>query len=258
MRGSLQNCGADLLVRSRPSGRIGRDESVPRGPGGPPYSEKGVTLIELLVVITLVAAISTGLLMAMRIALNTLEKTQTRLEENRRAMSIQQLIGRQIGGVMPVMAECGGLHAVFNGTPDTLHLVTTYSLEEGARGYPRVVEFRALPDPGGGVKLVMSEQVYGGPASTVAACPGRFFPAGLGASMVLAEHLAYCRFAYHEAIPEAIDAGNWVLGWDRPILPSAVRIEMAPQEFNPSRLPIATLHIPIHITREMPTLYVDQ
>ena len=46
------------------------------------HSQRGVTLIELLVVITLVAAISTGLLMAMRIALNTMEKTQVRLEEN--------------------------------------------------------------------------------------------------------------------------------------------------------------------------------
>jgi ATP-dependent helicase HrpB len=29
--------GADPLVRSRPPGRLGRDEGVPRGPGGPPH-----------------------------------------------------------------------------------------------------------------------------------------------------------------------------------------------------------------------------
>src|SRR5437660_526248 len=29
--------GADPLVRSRPPGRLRRDEGVPRGPGGPPY-----------------------------------------------------------------------------------------------------------------------------------------------------------------------------------------------------------------------------
>jgi prepilin-type N-terminal cleavage/methylation domain-containing protein len=227
--------------------------------------ERGVTLIELLVVITLIAAISTGLLMAMRIALNTMEKTQRRLEENRRAMSIQQLIGREIGGVMPVLADCGGSRGAFNGTVDTLHLVTSYSLEEGSRGYPRVVQFRAMQDPGGGVRLVMTERIYSGPASTAAACPG-YVPPGLGGGplggsggeMVLAENLAYCRFAYHEVIPEAIDAGNWVYGWDRPSLPSAVRVEMAPREFNASQLPIATLHIPIHITREMPGFYVDE
>jgi prepilin-type N-terminal cleavage/methylation domain-containing protein len=222
------------------------------------HSQRGVTLIELMVVITLVAAISTGLLMAMRIALNTLEKTQGRLEENRRAMGIQQLIARQIGGVMPVMAQCDGLRAAFNGTPDMLHLVTTYSLEEGARGSPRVVEFRALRNSGGGVRLVMNERIYFGPASATPACPGNVFPQGPEGGVVLAENLAYCRFVYHEAIPEAVDAGNWVPGWNRPMLPSAVRIEMAPQEFNPSRLPMATLHIPIHVNREIPASYVDQ
>ncbi len=220
-------------------------------------SQRGVTLIELMVVITLVASISTGMLMAMRIGVNTLEKTQTRLEENRRAMAVQQLIGRQIGGVIPVLAACEGLHAAFNGTPDVLHLVTSYSLEEGARGYPRVVEYRVLPDPLGGARLVMSELIYSGPPSTTPACPGNLFPPQAG-GVVLAEQLAYCRFAYHEAIPDAVDQGNWFFVWDRPLLPSAVRIEMAPRETNPTRLPIATLHIPIHVSREIPGTYVDQ
>jgi len=47
------------------------------------------------------------LMMAMRISLNTLSKTQGRLEDNRRAMGVQQLVLRQLGGVMPVMGECG-------------------------------------------------------------------------------------------------------------------------------------------------------
>src|ERR1700728_2748320 len=33
--------GADPLVRSRPPGRLGRDEGVPRGPGGPPHLAPG-------------------------------------------------------------------------------------------------------------------------------------------------------------------------------------------------------------------------
>lgn len=220
-------------------------------------SERGVTLIELLVVITLVAAISTGLLMAMRIALNTLEKTQTRLEDNRRTMGVQQLITRQIGGVIPVLAECGGLRAGFNGAPDTLHLVSTYSWAEGARGYPRVVEYRVLPDPAGGARIVMSEEVYYGPASTVQICPGRTLATPRN-TLVLAGRLAYCRFVFHESVPGALDAGNWVGSWDRPDLPSAVRVEMAPLEFNSSRLSMATLHVPIHINREVLGTYADQ
>ena len=221
------------------------------------HSQRGVTLIELMVVITLVSAISTGMLMAMRIGLNTLEKTQTRLEENRRAMSVQQLITRQIGGVMPVMAECGGARPAFNGTPDTLHLVTTYSLEEGARGFARVVEYRVLAGPGG-FRLTMREGVYFGPASTAPLCPGNAMPPAQAGAIVLAEDLAYCRFGFHESIPDSLDAGNWVNEWSRPNLPSAVRVEMAPREFNPARLPMATLHIPIHVNREVLGAYADQ
>jgi len=218
-------------------------------------SQRGVTLVELMVVITLVAALTTGMMMAMRIGINTLEKTQTRLEENRRTMAVQQLITRQIGGVMPVLADCHGLRPAFNGTSDTLHLVTTHSWAEGARGYPRVVEYRVLAAPGGGVRLVMSESVYYGPASTALLCPDNFAPPA--GAIELAENLAYCRFVYHEALP-SMDAGAWVYAWDRPNLPSAVRVEMAPRESNASRLPMATLHIPIHVNRDVLAAYVDQ
>src|SRR5258706_13090958 len=102
-------------------------------------------------------------------------------------------------------------------------------------------------DPTGDVRWIWGKLFIYAPASTASACPGNLFPPQPTGSMVLAEQLAYCRFAYHEAIPEALDQGNWVNGWNRPTLPSAVRVEMAPREFNPSRLPIATLHIPIHV-----------
>jgi prepilin-type N-terminal cleavage/methylation domain-containing protein len=218
--------------------------------------ERGVTLIELLIVITLVAAISTGLLMALRIAGNTLEKTETRLEANRRTMGVQQLITRQIGGVMPVLATCDGRRgAAFNGNPLVLHLVSTYSWAEGARGYPRIVEYQVQPEPGGGARLVMTEDVYFGPASTARLCPGNTM-AGPN-SIVVAENLAYCRFVFHEAPPEKLDGGNWVAVWDRPNLPSAVRVEMAPREYNASRLSMATLHIPIHVNRDVAGTYVD-
>ena len=67
-------------------------------------SERGVTLIELMIAITLVAALSTGMLMAMRTGLLTLQKTDDRLQANRRVMSVNQILSRQIGGVMPIPA----------------------------------------------------------------------------------------------------------------------------------------------------------
>ena len=75
---------------------------------------------------------------------------------------------------------------------------------------------------------------------------------------VLATGLAYARFFYHERIPGTLDAGNWLPFWDRIQLPSAVRLEMAPREANPSRLPMVSLHIPIRITRDIGVPYGDQ
>ena len=62
--------------------------------------QAGVTLIELMIAITLVAAISTGMLMAMRTSLITLEKVDARLQSNRRVMGAEQILARQIGGLM--------------------------------------------------------------------------------------------------------------------------------------------------------------
>jgi hypothetical protein len=218
-------------------------------------------LVELLIVITLVALLATGMLMAMRISLTTLEKVENRLEENRRSMAIQQMIRRQIGGVIPVLGACGApggpavVGAVFRGTPDSLRLVTSYSMMEGARGYPQAVEYQVVPEPGGRFRLIMHENPYGGPFSIASFCGA---PAeGTQKPVVLAEKLAYCRILYHESTRQQLDGGNWLPVWDRPNLPSAVRIEMASAEPNPARLPVVTLHIPIHVTRDVLGTYVD-
>src|SRR5437763_1141935 len=79
--------------------------------------ERGFTLIELMIAITLVAALSTGMLLAMRTGLLTLDKIETRLQENRRTVSIQQMLIRQLANVMPVAGECAtGRTPLFAGT----------------------------------------------------------------------------------------------------------------------------------------------
>ena len=47
-----------------------------------------------------------------------------------------------------------------------------------------------------------------------------------GASYVLAENLAYCRFSYHEPyIQNTFLETPWLALWDRPALPAGVHIE---------------------------------
>jgi len=227
--------------------------------------EAGVTLIELMIAITLVAAISTGMLMAMRTSLITLEKVDGRLQSNRRVMGMEQMLNRQIGGVMPVLGGCpnsaGGLvpTPAFNGTAQTLHLVSSYSLAEGARGYPHVLEFQVIPAEGGGLRLIVNEYLYSGPSSLAPFCiNGIFLPAQAKPdSFVMADRLAYCRFVYRQRIPDAPRAGGWVPIWDQRNLPAAVRIEMEPLVPNPAQLPLVNVTVPIHITREIDSPYTD-
>jgi hypothetical protein len=180
-------------------------------------------------------------------------------------MGAEQILSRQIGGLMPVMGDCAGSGGVvgrfpvFNGTAQTLHLVSSYSLSEGARGYPHVLEFQVIPADGGGWRLIVNEYLYGGPASTIPFClNGVFLPVqAKPESFVVADRLAYCRFLYRQRIPGAPAAGAWMTIWSDISLPAAVRIEMEPLIPDPAQLPLVNVTVPIHITREVGSAYAD-
>jgi prepilin-type N-terminal cleavage/methylation domain-containing protein len=222
---------------------------------------RGFTLIELMISVTLVAAISTGMLMAIRTSLITLQKTDDRLQSNRRVMSVEQILGRELSGVIPVMGLCatGGSIAVFNGNQQTLHLVSTYSMAEGARGYPRLLELQVLPAEAGTVRLIVNESLYTGPFSTTPFCAdGGFLPGqATSQSFVLADRLAYCRISYQQRNPENRFGENWLPVWNQTNLPAAVRVDMEPLVPDPARLPLVPVTVPIHINRDINVPYVD-
>lgn len=219
-------------------------------------SERGVTLIELMIAITLVAALSTGMLMAMRTGLLTLQKTDDRLQANRRVMSVNQILSRQIGGVMPIPGACG---PIFNGDSQTLRLASTYSMSEGSRGDPRLVELVVIPGDLGGLRLIVNEFLYSGPFSTAVFCGNTLTtrPKATPQSFVLADRLASCRILYKESRPDTPVSGEWLPAWNRPNLPAAVRVEMVPLAPDPARLPLLTVTIPLHINREVMAPYAD-
>ena len=56
---------------------------------------------------------------------------------------------------------------------ETMRFVTSYSLNEAARGVPRILEYRVIPgDNGNGVRLIVNETLYTGPLSTAGFCAG--------------------------------------------------------------------------------------
>lgn len=226
-------------------------------------SQRGFTLMELMISITLVAAIATGMLMAMRGGLLSLSKTQTRLDENRRALGIQRILTAQLGGAIPVRSGCGGGQMTpfaFRGTPTTLQMVSTYSMAEGARGYAQVVEYQIAPDENGTVQLIVYEHPYVGTGSTGGFCGDNGALQGSPQPLVAARRLAYCRFSYFQINPDKqFREGSWVNSWRQEDMPGAVRIEMAPVSPDPVRLPIVAVTAPVRVNRHFEDLtYEDQ
>lgn len=239
-------------------------------------SQKGVTLLELLIAVSLVAILSTGMLFAMHTSVLAYQKTAQRLESNRRAVGIERVLAGQLGGAMAVAQPCSAeegprviTSSFLSGNSAVLRLVTGFSIAEGARGYPQIVEYRVLPAAGGGVRLVASEQAYTGPQSTVPYCanplsadlqPAALPPSPAGSSSyVLADRLAYCRISYHAPYDiNTFRETGWVTFWDRLVLPAAVRIEMrASTPVAGGDLPRLDITVPIRVTRDPLAGYED-
>jgi prepilin-type N-terminal cleavage/methylation domain-containing protein len=220
-------------------------------------SERGFTLIELVIAITLVSAISAGMLLSLRTGILTLEKTEARLQENRRVVAIQKMLIEQLAETMPAMGDClaGGRVPLFSGTDRVLHFVTSYSLGEGSRGAPQYVQILIVPDPQGGLRLVEEERLFFGPSSSAPFC-APFDPTPQ--SFEITRGLAACRIIYREYTPDNPNGGNWVPVWNRPNLPSAIRIEMTPLRVDPAHLAVQTVDVPIRINREVAIPYDDQ
>jgi prepilin-type N-terminal cleavage/methylation domain-containing protein len=228
----------------------------------------GVTLMELLIAVSLVALLSTGIVFAMRVGLTALDRSSALLEANRKVAGVQRVIERQVAGFMPVVADCRSAPGApaerrmfFHGEPQAMRFVSSYSLEEAARGYPRILEYLVIPGENGrGVRLVVNELLYSGPESTGALClggtPPRYPPVTASPrSFVLADRLAYCRLAYQEAMPMP-QPRRWTGAWISPELPVALRFEMAPLERG-GGLALGTITLPIRASRSAQLWYAD-
>ena len=227
----------------------------------------GVTLMELLVSISLLSLLSVGMVFAIRIGMNSMQKANDRLMANRKVMGVEKIFAEQLAGFMPVKADCPGTPVTtipfFQGDPATMRFVSSYSLQEGSRGYPRILEYQIIPgDQGRGVRLVVNELVYTGPLSTGSLCVAaqplpQFVPVQIGAaSFVMADQLAYCRLMYKEIVP-GTTIERWLPKWIRANPPVAIRIEMGPLEPDPGKLQLTNVTALVRVTRDVMTRYGD-
>jgi prepilin-type N-terminal cleavage/methylation domain-containing protein len=219
-------------------------------------NQHGFTILELLIAVTLVAAISAGLLTAMRNGLLTMERTQHRLTENRRALGLQDLVARQIAGAVPILGLCGtpdsaGSFWAFRGHASALMLVTNASLAQGSRGYPHVVSYHVLPNRDGTVRLEMTEALFPSPAGTIPFCDASgmpLIPATTTPPTVIYDRLAYCTFSYQIRNPGSLLGTTWMEDWYLPQLPAVVRIELAAAPGSAPNMPVRPITIPLHLS----------
>jgi hypothetical protein len=230
--------------------------------------------MEMLVAVTLLSLLSTAMVMAMRIGLNVYAKANNRLMDNRRVVGAQRVLEQELQGLMPVVANCAGMpmkFGFFQGEPANMRLATTFSLQQGWRGKPQLLDLMVIPgEDGQGVRLVVNETTYTGPRSAGALCTGaapdpllgrlvfHFLPMRANPdSFVLADKMAYCRFSYYAPGRAANDPPVWVTEWPGPGWPYGIRVEMAPLQPDGSRLQPITVMVPINLFRSPEIEYDD-
>jgi prepilin-type N-terminal cleavage/methylation domain-containing protein len=234
-------------------------------------SRTGLTLIEVLIAVSLVSLLSVGILMALRVGMSAMDKANRKLMDNRRAVGARRIIEEQLAGFIPVIAvfspssgATGMKIPFFEGREQSMRFVSSYSLQEAARGLPQILEFQVIPgEEGRGVRLVVNENLYSGPLSAGAFCLGpgrdpelggetqRFIPIVVGPrSFVLADHLASCHFSYLGQLQDK-DLEQWSPSWI-PVnrWPLGIRIEMAPLDTDAGRLKPMTVTAPVHVNRD--------
>lgn len=241
------------------------------------FSARGVTLIEVLIAVTLLSLLTLGMLLAMRIGLTTLAKTDDKLMTNRRVVGAQRVVEDELEGFMPVkLMYCGKTFfqgtsgpVLFKAQEHSMRIVSTFSLQQAWRGQPQILDLFVVQGDEGGVRLVVNETPYS-PASAGNDCQGlapdnttgwaaaMFAPPQTSErSFVLADHLSYCRFSYLVKSPNPTQPPKWMPMMGGSIWPLAIRIEMAPLQPNPSLLQPITVTAPIYFYRAPDIEYGD-
>lgn len=237
----------------------------------------GLTLIEVLIAVSLLSLLTLGMMWAIRIGLNSMAKANERLMANRRVTGAQRVLEQEISGLIPASAEMlltpgaasGQKIPFFQGEPQSMRFVSSYSLKEGSRGHAQVLALQVIPGDAGGYRLIVNESPYSGSRSAGQFVIGRSFDAGVNRlitrftpiepgsnSFVLADKLASCTFSYQEIRPRP-ELQRWNSVWSLDQWPDAIRIEMSPLGEVGQRLHMISVVSPVHVTRNPTELFYD-
>ncbi len=206
--------------------------------------QSGMTLIELLIAVTLFGAISASMGIVLNVAFKSMNKIDAKVDFNRRILASQRSIDQILQGLIPVVAPCAGRPVGIVGRQDGIRFLSSYSLTEGSRGRPQIVEMFSNESPNGGFRLLLNERPYLGKVSLSAVCGLPFQPRQ--SSFILADRLSTLRFTYRRRDP-GTGAEAWFPGWVYPDWPSGIRVEMAPSKFEPNQIQPTSVFAPLFV-----------
>jgi hypothetical protein len=239
-----------------------------------------MTLIEVLVAVTLVGLLMVAVSTSLSIGLRAMERSNGRLEQNRRIVRTQEILEQQIRHLAPVQAACiletpnsPQVIPFFQGEALAMRFVSTYSLREGDRGYPKIIELTVIPDDPSkqppGFRLIVNELPYLGPLSAGQLCFGLQFDRSIGrpapaflpvrpqpSSFVLADRLQQIQFRYLQPRPRP-QPPIWVQRWGMAELPEAIAIDMLPLAGENPGVQPTSLVLPLRVNRRPGEKYED-
>ncbi|MBI1354895.1 MAG: prepilin-type N-terminal cleavage/methylation domain-containing protein [Acidobacteria bacterium] len=209
-------------------------------------AEAGLTLIEVLVAVSLLGLLSAGIVMALQMSAGSWRDARERLTLDRKIANSNHLLHAQFAGMVPVLAQAppstGAPQApFFDGEPDQMRFVSSYSLAAGARGQLQIVELN-VQSASNGLRLILTESPFRGGLSVGRFAVGLdrvgerprilFAPVTPRAdSLIVADQLARCTFAYLREPRVPGQPAEWRTVWDDiQQIPSAVRIELEPNK----------------------------
>jgi general secretion pathway protein J len=218
-----------------------------------------MTLIEILVAVSLMGLLSVGIVTSLEVGANSWQRARSSLSLDRRIATANSILHSGISGIAPVLAQVppGRRMEVqsltfFQGEPQSMRFVSSYSVTEGRRGGLQIVELEIVNSERGR-RVLLNQMPYRGPLSAGVLVAGFVrdanFPRGRvifepirprATSLIILDELQECRFAYLKAPGHYLGSSAWIDYWDEVnMLPVAVAIRLTPQSGNDRLLPVS-------------------
>jgi general secretion pathway protein J len=237
---NLERAGRGPSAISTPGQPVSRSAGQQAGAArrGLGSGVSGFTLLELIVAFTILGLMAGVVFSSFRLALNSYEKSQERLEFEARRRVLQDLIKRQIGSLYPVrpsasfidiqQAEAQGQQLaaftripLFNGTPDSVTFATVAPLMLQENPGLTIVRYGLAQDEAGDFFLGALEARYLGMGSFMA-----MVNAPDGDPLPLIEQVTDLEFIYYGYNPQS-ESYEWTSNWtgeEMSAVPQAIKI----------------------------------